>query len=174
MVPARTARTARCHCFNPSRPCPSLASPNRGTLASPVEQDDEQDDSRKTPYELLGGSDRVRALVETFYDVMSTDEPALARLHICDPDGKVARTPRDRFALFLIGWLGGPADYMQLHGHPRLRMRHATVAVDIAMRDAWVRAMTAAMDQHKVEGPVREFLDGRFADVANFLRNVEG
>lgn len=127
-----------------------------------------------TPFEMLGGADRVKALVETFYDVMSEREPALAKLHACDPDGKVARTPRDRFALFLIGWLGGPDDYIKQHGHPRLRMRHGRVAVDIAMRDAWIRCMTAAMQQHAVTGEVRAFLDTRFAEVADFLRNTEG
>jgi len=125
-----------------------------------------------TPFTLLGGADRVNALVETFYDVMSEREPALAHLHPCDPDGKVARVPRDRFALFLVGWLGGPDDYIQRHGHPRLRMRHARVAVDVPMRDAWLRCMAAAMDTHAIAGPVREFLDGRFAEVADFMRNV--
>ena len=127
-----------------------------------------------TPYQLLGGSARVRALVERFYDVMSEREPALAHLHPCTPDGKVERGPRDRFGLFLIGWLGGPEDYVAQHGHPRLRMRHGRVAVNIAMREAWLRCMTAAMDAEGVTGPVRSFLDGRFAEVADFMRNVEG
>lgn len=127
-----------------------------------------------TPFELLGGAERVRALVERFYDVMSDREPVLARLHPCTPDGRVSRESRDRFALFLIGWLGGPDDYVQQHGHPRLRMRHARVPVDLAMRDAWLRSMTAAMDDHGVTGGVRDFLDARFAEVADFMRNVEG
>lgn len=127
-----------------------------------------------TPFALLGGADRVRALVERFYDVMSEREPALARLHECTPDGSVARGPRDRFAMFLIGWLGGPQDYIQVHGHPRLRMRHARVEVGIEMRDAWRRAMTAALDDLGVTGEVRTFLDARFADVTDFLRNVDG
>ena len=126
----------------------------------------------KTPYDLLGGADRVRALVERFYDVMSEREPALAKLHQCDPAGVVARRPRDRFGLFLIGWLGGPDDYIEQHGHPRLRMRHGRVPVDEAMRDAWLRCMQAAMDGEKVSGPVRDFLDARFAEVADFLRNT--
>ena len=96
-----------------------------------------------SPFELVGGADRVRALVERFYDVMSEREPALARLHPCDPDGRVARISRDRFALFLIGWLGGPDDYVEQYGHPRLRMRHGRVAVNVAMRDAWLRCMTS-------------------------------
>jgi len=126
-----------------------------------------------TPYDLLGGADRVKALVERFYDHMSEHEPALAKLHPCDDAGRVARGNRDRFALFLIGWLGGPDDYVQQHGHPRLRMRHARVAVDVAMRDAWLRSMTAAMDAEGIAGDARTYLDGRFAEVADFLRNVE-
>ncbi len=123
---------------------------------------------------MLGGADRVSALVEKFYDIMDEREPALARLHPCTPDGKVARENRDRFKLFLIGWLGGPQDYIERHGHPRLRMRHGRVRVDEAMRDAWVRCMTAAMDDQGITGEVRAFLDGRFAEVADFMRNVAG
>ncbi len=126
-----------------------------------------------TPFELLGGEAQIRALVERFYDVMSDREPVLARLHPCDPDGRVARVPRDRFALFLIGWLGGPDDYVAQHGHPRLRMRHGRVRVDLAMRDAWLRSMTAAMDAEQIGAEVRTFLDARFAEVADFLRNAE-
>ena len=130
--------------------------------------------SEQTPFELVGGADQVRALVERFYDVMSDREPVLAKLHPCTPEGRVAQPSRDRFALFLIGWLGGPQDYIAQHGHPRLRMRHGHVPVNLAMRDAWVRSMTAAMDDLGITGPARAFLDGRFADVADFLRNVEG
>jgi hemoglobin len=126
-----------------------------------------------TPFALLGGADKIRALVEKFYDAMSEHEPVLARLHPCDPDGRVARIPRDRFALFLIGWLGGPEDYVAQHGHPRLRMRHGRVPVNLAMRDAWLRSMTVAMDAENITGDVRTFLDARFAEVADFLRNVE-
>jgi hemoglobin len=126
----------------------------------------------KTPFELIGGADKVRALVERFYDVMSDDEPALARLHRVDADGRVDRGSRDRFAMFLIGWLGGPQDYMAQHGHPRLRMRHARVAVGADMRDAWLRSMQRALDAEGVTGPVRGFLDNRFGEVADFLRNV--
>jgi hemoglobin len=126
-----------------------------------------------TPFERLGGAERVAALVERFYDHMSEHETALARLHPVDARGHVARVNRDRFALFLIGWLGGPDDYVRQHGHPRLRMRHGRVLVDEAMRDAWLRSMTAAMDAEGITGDVRQFLDARFAEVADFLRNVE-
>ena len=80
---------------------------------------------------------------------------------------------RDRFALFLMGWLGGPQDYTMKHGHPRLRMRHARVPVDVSARDAWLRCMKVALDAGKVEGELRAFLDQRFSEVADFLRNQD-
>jgi hemoglobin len=52
-------------------------------------------------------------------------------------------------------------------------MRHMRVAVTEAMRDAWLRSMQRAMNGRGVEGPVRTYLDGRFAEVAEFLRNTE-
>lgn len=130
--------------------------------------------SSATPYDRIGGEAVVRRLVERFYDAMGRDEPRLARLHVCDEAGQVTREARDRFALFLIGWLGGPQDYIARHGHPRLRMRHARVPVDVAMRDAWIRAMTTALDEEGIEGDLRRFLDQRFAEVADFMRNQPG
>lgn len=127
-----------------------------------------------TPFEALGGEPGVRALTETFYDHMDAHEPAIAHLHVIDPNGAVSRESRDRFALFLVGWLGGPQTYSEVHGHPRLRLRHGRVPIDGAARDAWLRCMTAAMDQHDVAGEVRLLLDARFAEVAEMLRNRAG
>jgi hemoglobin len=128
-----------------------------------------------TPFEALGGpasgEAKIRAIVEDFYDAM---EPALAKLHKCDEEGRVDRESRDRFALFLIGWLGGPQHYMERHGHPRLRMRHGKVPVNSSMRDAWMRAMRVALDKQKVEGDVRRFVEEKLAEVADFLRNQPG
>lgn len=127
----------------------------------------------ETPYDILGGAETIRALVERFYDAMEQDEPALAALHKQDAPGKVSRESRDNFASFLCFWLGGPKDYLEKRGHPMLRARHAPFLVDVAMRDAWVRSMTRALDGIGVHGEVRTFLDGRFAHVADFLRNVD-
>jgi hemoglobin len=125
-----------------------------------------------TPYEQSGGRDAVLRLVERFYDLMDASEPALAALHPQE-EGKVSRRSRDRFGSFLVGWLGGPEDYVRENGHPRLRMRHARVPVDRAMRDAWLRCMFQAMDDCQVPSELREFLRQRFAEVADFMRNVD-
>ena len=127
-----------------------------------------------TPFSQMGGESHVLALAERFYDAMERTEPALTAIHACDAPGRVSRAARDRFALFLVGWLGGPQTYVERHGHPRLRMRHARVTVDLAMRDAWLRAMAVALDESGISGELRAFLDARFAEVADFMRNTPG
>lgn len=111
------------------------------------------------------------AIVERFYDAMSELEPDLARLHRCDPDGRVERSARDRFALFFIGWLGGPQDYVEQHGHPRLRMRHARVPVDHRMATAWMRCMRVALGEAGIDEGVRVYLEEQLGSLALFLRN---
>ncbi|MEO7032565.1 MAG: group II truncated hemoglobin [Polyangiaceae bacterium] len=124
-----------------------------------------------SPFARLGGEGPVRQLVKRFYDRMDATEPALAALHELDELGHVSSRSRDNFGLFLIEWLGGPREFSATRGHPRLRMRHGRVRIGEAMRDAWLRCMTFALDEQAVSGDVRGFLDARFADVANFLRN---
>lgn len=124
------------------------------------------------PYRELGGREVVLRLVERFYDIMEQSEPELTALHEVDATGKISRRNRDRFGLFLLGWLGGPDDYVQQHGHPRLRMRHARVRIDSAQRDAWLRCMYAAMSEQPMPVVLHGFLRQRFADVADFMRNV--
>ena len=125
-----------------------------------------------SPYQAFGSREAVLALVERFYDIMEQTEPELAALHELDAQGKISRRNRDRFGLFLVGWLGGPDDYVQQHGHPRLRMRHGRVPVTLAQRDAWLRCMLAALDESAVPEGTRGFLRQRFSEVADFLRNV--
>ncbi|MFO0668723.1 MAG: cyanoglobin [Polyangiaceae bacterium] len=125
-----------------------------------------------TPYARLGGRDAVIALAQTFYDVMERDEVALARLHPLDADGRIVREARDRFALFLVGWLGGPQDYVAPRASAPPHAARAG-ARDIAMRDAWV-LQRAAMEAEGVDPDVRAYLDARFAEVADFMRNAEG
>ena len=130
------------------------------------------DATKVTPYEALGGEAKVREIAGRFYDAMDAHEPALAGLHRLDAAGKVHPEAREKFALFFIGWLGGPQTYMERHGHPRLRMRHAAVQVSPAMRDAWMRAMTRALDECAVAGEVRAFVEAKLGDVATMLRNA--
>ena len=113
-------------------------------------------------------------MVARFYDAMDASEPALVAVHAQSPTGKVSPATRARFSEFLIEWLGGPKGYSEKHGHPRLRMRHGNVPIDVAQRDAWMRCMRAAMEEVVEDREVRAFLDRRFAELADFLRNKPG
>ena len=124
-------------------------------------------------YELMGGSEKIRAVVETFYEEMFQHEPALTKLHRLDPDGRVAKPMREKVALYLIGWMGGPQDYVAQNGHPRLRSRHFHVQVDKAMSEAWMRSMKSAFEKHQVTGEVRAFLEEKLTTLADHMRNVE-
>ena len=42
-----------------------------------------------------------------------------------------------------------------------------------SQRDLWLTCMAEALDACKVTGEIRDFLDARFAHVANFMRNDE-
>ncbi|MAD20664.1 MAG: hemoglobin-like protein [Planctomycetaceae bacterium] len=121
-----------------------------------------------TPFDAIGGEPRVRELADRFYDRMA-EEPAfetIRRLH--PPDLEVSR---DKFFEFLCGWLGGPPLYMQRRGHPRLRMRHAPFPIGDAERDQWLGCMAMAMDDLEIDGELRTFLEARFTQVADFMRN---
>lgn len=126
----------------------------------------------ETPFEILGGEPVVRRIAHLFYDHMERSAPEVAALHKLDEAGKVHPEPRENFASFLVFWLGGPQDYLHTRGHPRLRMRHAPFPIDEKMRDGWLLAMKLALDEVGVHGEVRDFLDGRFATVAEAMRNL--
>jgi hemoglobin len=127
-----------------------------------------------TPFDLLGHEGAL-ALARRFYDHMDAHEPALVAVHRTDESGtKVAPLVRERFSAFLVEWLGGPPVYSDANGHPRLRMRHAHIAIGRDLRDAWLRCMNAALDHPTVDEDVRNYLQRRFAEVADFLRNRAG
>ncbi len=92
-------------------------------------------------YETVGGEETFARLVENFYNAVQEDE-VLRPIYPGDWD-ESKRTLK----LFLMQYFGGPDDYSQERGHPRLRMRHAPFAVGLAERDAWMKHMKAALEK---------------------------
>ncbi len=113
-----------------------------------------------------GGPEAFADLVDRFYDGVAAD-PVLRPLY---PDEDLADA-RERLALFLIQYFGGPAAYAETRGHPRLRMRHFPFAIGAAERDAWLRHMSAALDATPVFAPVASVMRGYFHQAAHFLQN---
>lgn len=128
------------------------------------------DDSKSTPYERLGGAEAVRELVDRFYDYMDT-LPEAREIRAMHPDD--LSESRDKLAMFLTGWLGGPPIYMEKRGHPRLRMRHFPFAIDNSARDAWMECMNRAINDCVGDALLREMLGSAFTRMATHLRNVD-
>lgn len=121
-----------------------------------------------TLYELLGDEAGVRSLVERFYDIMDSS-PEAERIRSFHATS--LKQSREKLFLFLSGWSGGPQLYVERFGHPRLRMRHMPFPIGSAERDQWLWCMNKALEQSGLDPRVVEFLKGRFAEVADFLRN---
>ena len=124
-----------------------------------------------TPYKLLGGEQKVRELVDRFYDHMHQLPEAFTvrKMHAEDLSGS-----RDKLFKFLSGWLGGPQLYINEYGHPRLRARHLPFSIDDEARDQWLMCMKLAMDDMHIDGVLREHLDNSFKQMADHMRNQSG
>lgn len=124
-----------------------------------------------TPYEWIGGEEKVKALVERFYDLMDL-EPAYRDLRAAH--GTELANARQRLFWFLSGWLGGPQHYTDRFGHPRLRMRHMPFAIGIKERDQWLACMDQAMGEVGVDEKLRARLRESFFQTADWMRNAHG
>ena len=112
------------------------------------------------------GEEGIRKMVAAFYRRVPTDELIGPMYPDQDWEGS-----EERLAEFLLFRLGASTRYMEMRGHPKLRMRHITFKIGIAERDRWLELMGAAMDETAVPPTAREFLDPFFAQVADFMRN---
>jgi len=119
-----------------------------------------------TPYDEMGGGEAVRRLAETFYDVIEEESPVLRALLPAS-----TRNTRNKFFMYLSGWLGGPPLYEEKWGHPRLRMRHMPFPIGEGEAAEWMRCMRDAMTRAGIEEPLRSFLDGRLEPLAQHMRN---
>jgi hemoglobin len=120
----------------------------------------------RTVYELAGGEPTFRLLVERFYARVPEDEV----LRAVYPDEDLSGAT-ERLTLFLIQYWGGPSTYSELRGHPRLRMRHQPFAIGQKEREAWLRAMAAAVDSLELAPAVRKALLDYFETASTAMIN---
>ena len=95
-------------------------------------------------YERLGGEAGVRALVETFYDILETD-PEGRIVHDLHLGGFGMAHVREAQFAFLCGFLGGPRYYVERNGHSNLKLIHAHIAFDRRHAEAWLLCMARAI-----------------------------
>lgn len=99
-------------------------------------------------YETLG-REKFYQIARDFYSRVEHDSRIRAMF---PPDLTEAI---ERQALFFIQFFGGPPEYNEKRGHPRLRMRHAPFPIDAAARDAWLENMRASVAAAGLPEPAR-------------------
>jgi len=124
-----------------------------------------------THFDAIGGEDKIRSLVNRFYDLMDA-QPETVHIRALHPAD--LSESREKLFLFLVGWMGGPPLYVAKHGHPRLRARHLPFAIGTRERDEWLWCMNRAMKELQISEPLIEQLQRAFSQTADFMRNQEG
>jgi hemoglobin len=124
-----------------------------------------------TPYAQLGGEPAIRRLVARFYALMDALPEAytVRQIHPDDLSGA-----QQSLFEFLSGWFGGPQLYMERHGHPRLRMRHAPYRIGTTERDEWMLCMRQALSEEVADSDLRAGLLKAFGDMATHIINTDG
>ncbi len=118
-------------------------------------------------FDAIGGEPAFTRIVDRFYAGVATD-PVLRPLY---PEQDLTAAA-DRLRMFLVQYWGGPRTYSEQRGHPRLRMRHAPIAIAIAQRDAWLRHMRAAVDAEHLAPELDATLWRYLTMAAESLRNT--
>jgi hemoglobin len=126
------------------------------------------EEEKSNLFELIGGAEKLRELVDRFYDLMALESEfaGIRALHPPTLEGS-----RDKLYWFLSGWMGGPNLYIEQFGHPRLRARHMPYAIGISERDQWLRCMTLAMQDENITQELQEHLLTSFYQTADWMRN---
>lgn len=122
-------------------------------------------ENQQTVYELIGGEETFRKLVDIFYDKVEADEKLRAIFPEDLEPGK-----KWQF-LFLMQYWGGPQRYGEERGHPRLRMRHGPYTVTPELSKLWVKCMLEAIEEVEIQEPASTMMREYFERGASFMVN---
>jgi len=123
-------------------------------------------DDDVTVYEAVGGTPFFVALVDRFYEAVAAD-PVLRPMY---PDDDLVESRRTLTG-FLVQLWGGPTDYSEERGHPRLRMRHAPFTIDQAARDHWLAHMADAVRAAGLDAELERALLAYFETASTHMIN---
>ena len=123
---------------------------------------------QETFYEAIGGRATIELIVDVFYQGVAQDE-VLKPMYPEDDLGPAA----ERLTMFLEQYWGGPTDYSQQRGHPRLRMRHADYVVNTDARDRWLKHFREGLDAARLEPELDAQFWAYVQHAANFMINSQ-
>ena len=121
----------------------------------------------RSVYQLAGGEETFRLLVQRFY-LRVAEDPILRAIY---PEEDLSGAT-ERLTLFLIQYWGGPSTYSESRGHPRLRLRHQPFAIGQRERDAWLGHMSAAVESLELAPAVRKALLEYFETASTAMINT--
>lgn len=119
-------------------------------------------------YEAFGGVAACRRLSEAFYARVEHD-PVLRPLF----PGKTLRCAIEELAAFLAQFLGGPGEDAKFRWWLSLRESHLRVKIGLREREAWIANMTHALEEARIEEPMRSALLAFFEQSSAHLVNQE-
>lgn len=118
----------------------------------------------KVLYDRLGRENVVK-LVDRFYERVIQHKD-IKDLFVND----IEEIKRKQLA-FLTQFLGGPLNYSNEFGHPRMKMRHLPHRIGPAEKNAWLECMKQAIDSLHLEKDLGDELYNCFPKVANHMVN---
>ncbi|APT92048.1 hemin receptor [Corynebacterium phocae] len=121
-------------------------------------------------YAAIGGEPTFDRLVSGFYAQVPGDDILGPMYPADDMEGAA-----NRLKWFLMQYWGGPTEYQERRGHPRLRMRHHPFPIDRAAAIRWVELMEnslALIEEETIPPVYRHMLRDHFERVAAMLINM--
>jgi hemoglobin len=121
-------------------------------------------------YQAAGGEIGIKKLVDDFYDAMERlpEAKKIRNMHPAD-----LTISRDKLALFLCGWLGGPRLYAQKYGPIRIPQVHSHLEIGRDERDAWLLCMREALETQPYAAAFKRYLLEQLYVPAERSRNRE-
>jgi len=117
-------------------------------------------------YERLG-DENLEKLVDDFYNKVLADD------RIKDLFNTDIKEVKSKQFMFLTQFFGGPPRYSEVHGHPKLRMRHFPHRVTAEGARAWLQCMAEAISQLPIDESFQEEIFQRFPNVAMHMVNSD-
>lgn len=124
----------------------------------------------QTPYQILG-EDGIRELTGVFYELMD-ELPEVAKLRAMHAEDL---TPmKEKLALYLTGWMGGPPRYADKYGTVCMTEPHEPYHIGPEERDQWLLCMNKALEITNASDELIEMLKVPLFRIADAVRNRDG
>lgn len=120
-----------------------------------------------TSYLAAGGEPGLINLCNDFYQTMDTLPTAS---HIREMHKADLSYMRDRLALFLAAWLGGPRDWFSKYHYPAIPELHRMFVINENEKQAWLVCMDLAIEKQNWDDTFKEYLKTQFRMPAEVVR----